>query len=256
MTVALAVQPGVIQRLAARPELRSRGFLARFLFSQPRSLVGSREVAPPPVLESVRLAYEQLIHALWHLKPIRDESGEILPRTLPISDEARSTLRAFQRDLEPRLGPGGDLAPIAEWASKLVGAIARIAGVMHVVRSAESLSDRVSPIDAEAMTCAIEIGVYFLEYAQTVGHLMEVDPATEDARAVLRWVARRGEEGFSARDCFEGMKGRLRHMDRLRDSLALLVSHGYVRPVSQPPRRGPGRPRSQRYEVNPQVVAP
>jgi hypothetical protein len=51
---------------------------------------------------------------------------------LPFSDLAAERLRAFARAVEPRLAPDGDLDPIVDWASKVVGAVARIAGLIHL----------------------------------------------------------------------------------------------------------------------------
>ena len=38
----------------------------------------------------------------------------------------------FQQAIEVRLKPDGDLAPIVDWASKLVGAVCRIAALLHI----------------------------------------------------------------------------------------------------------------------------
>ena len=49
LTLGLVVQPDVIRDLARKPGFRGSGLLARIFFSLPQSLVGSRDIAPPPV---------------------------------------------------------------------------------------------------------------------------------------------------------------------------------------------------------------
>jgi len=47
LTIGLTVQPEILQGLAGRPGFRGRGLLARFLYSLPASLVGSRQAGAP-----------------------------------------------------------------------------------------------------------------------------------------------------------------------------------------------------------------
>ena len=48
LTMALAVQPDVIQGLMGNATLRGRGLCGRFLYAVCRSKVGRRKVSPPP----------------------------------------------------------------------------------------------------------------------------------------------------------------------------------------------------------------
>jgi replicative DNA helicase len=64
LTIGLAVQPVVLRGLAARPGFGGRGLLARFLYSLPESLVGRRQVGPPPVPAAVAGRYTRELQAL------------------------------------------------------------------------------------------------------------------------------------------------------------------------------------------------
>jgi replicative DNA helicase len=46
---------------------------------------------------------------------------------------------------------------MSDWAGKLLGAVARIAGILHTVENIES-DDIESPISGDTMQAAIEIG--------------------------------------------------------------------------------------------------
>jgi hypothetical protein len=113
LTIGLALQPGVIARLAEKPEFRERGLPARFLFGMPASLVGRRRIAPPPVPDDVRARYEAAVLAVLELPRYVDAHGEPLPKDLVLSPEAEALVQAFEARLEPRLGEGGDLEHVA-----------------------------------------------------------------------------------------------------------------------------------------------
>jgi hypothetical protein len=55
---------------------------------------------------------------------------------LVLDPQAAELLLGFERDLEPRLdADNGDLAHLAGWAAKLVGATCRLAGLLHLATS-------------------------------------------------------------------------------------------------------------------------
>ena len=65
---------------------------------------------------------------------------------LPFDPFAADRLREFAEAIEPRLAPDGDLDPIVDWASKLVGAVARIAGLLHLASLDLPLPDDPLPL--------------------------------------------------------------------------------------------------------------
>jgi replicative DNA helicase len=133
LTIGLAGQPEVLQDLASRPGFRGRGLLARFLYSLPESLVGRRQAGAPPVPEAVADRYSLELQALAAslITPATDD-----PTVLVLDPQAAELLLGFERDLEPRLdADNGDLAHLAGWAAKLVGATCRLAGLLHLATS-------------------------------------------------------------------------------------------------------------------------
>ena len=55
----------------------------------------------------------------------------------------------------------------------------------------------------------------------------------------------------SKRDIHSAFRSRFKTAEAVDPVLKLLVEAGYLRPVPQPKREGPGQPPSPRYEVNP-----
>ena len=123
LTVALAVQPDVLRGLAQNPALRERGFLARFAYCLPRSKVGERMIAAPPVPADVASTYRDRMLALWRLPaPTPAALGYVCHR-LKFSPEADDVMRDFEGWLEPQLVPGAELSYLAGWPQKLAGLV-------------------------------------------------------------------------------------------------------------------------------------
>jgi hypothetical protein len=83
---------------------------------------------------------------------------------------------------------------------------------------------------------------------------MGTDQVLDDARYVLTWLSQHNHvDRFTRRDLFTDLpRGRFPKVDQLDPVLQLLDAHGYIRQLEQPKPKGPGRPPSPTYEVNPQ----
>ena len=143
--------------------------------------------------------------------------------------------------------PGGDLAHIADWGAKLPGAVARIAGLLHLganVRTGWGL-----PVHVEAVERAIALADYFAFHALAVFDLMAADEIIADARAVAAWAAEREE--FTRRDAHRAFQSRFQKAADIDPVLDLLEEHGWIRRREEPPSPSGGRPPSPTYLVNP-----
>jgi hypothetical protein len=255
LTLGLAVQPDVIRGLADRPGFRGRGLLGRFLYSLPPSLVGRRQVDPPPVPPCVRARYRERVEALLGLLPGTDAHGNPQAHPLQLSEPALARWLAFAGWVEQQLGEYGELGHVADWAGKLPGAVARVAGLLHLAEHAgEPAPPWGAPVAAETMDRAVAVGRYLIPHARAAFACMGTDPVVEDARHVLGWLRRRGAPALTRRAIFEGVKGRFQRVDNLVPALALLVAHGYLCERPADDRPGPGRRPSPTYDVNPAAL--
>jgi hypothetical protein len=255
LSLGLAVQPDVIRGLAQNPGFRGQGLLGRFLFAMPRSRVGHRDVDPPPVPPAVREAYRQGVRALLELPPGTDEAGAPAEHVLTLSPGAYALWLAFSGWLEPQLADFGPLAHVADWAGKLAGAVARVAGLLHAADHAGGPAPWSTPVPESTMGRAIAVGRYLVPHAHAAFAEMGADPAVADARHVLEWVRRRGADGFTRRECFEATKSRFGVVENLQAALDLLERHNYLRERAGAARPGRGRPPSATYDVNPAAFA-
>jgi len=248
LTVALTVQPLVISSLADKPGFRGRGLLARFLYALPDGLVGRRRTDAPPVPQALTARYARRLTRLLTLPLPTD------PTPLTFDREASKGLMDFWARLEPRLAPGSGLDGVCDWASKLWGAVPRIAGLLHL---AEHLDDQQTPttIPVGPVNAAVRMAEeHLIPHALAAFDLMAADAGIEDAKHVHWWLRHAKPTTFTKREAHKANEGRFRRVAALEAALAILAERGYVRRVPSPHKEGPGRP-SEVFEVNPAALA-
>jgi hypothetical protein len=254
LTLGLAVQPARIHGLMRNPDFRGLGLCARFLYAMPRSTIGHRDVNAPAVPAAIRAAYSQgILRILRILRPMDPQRIEA-QRPLTLAEDAQAVLRNFERELEPRLGEGGDLSHIADWASKLAGAIGRTAGLLHIADYEGNESAFDEPIGVHVVLRAIRLGEYLIPHALAAFGVMGANPGLEDAKHLLAWIRRSGLKEFTKRTAFEATKGRFGTVSAMASSLAILEEHRCIRVRAQEPRAGAGRRPSPTYEVHPDIA--
>jgi replicative DNA helicase len=247
LTLGLAVQPDLLKDIAAMQGFRGRGLLARILFSLPASTVGRRTPGTPAPTTAVTEAYSTNLQAL--VLTLNDWTD---PAVMPLTPDASMAVLDLEGRLEPQLAPGAGLAHVTDWAGKLTGATARIAGLLHL---ATNLRDGWGqPISVATLHDATRLATYFLTHALAVFDLMGADPQVEDARHLLDWITRRREPQFSRRDAHAPNRSRFPKPADLDPALALLTDHGWIQPLETEPRTGRGRPASPRYAVHPDAL--
>ncbi|MER6251366.1 DUF3987 domain-containing protein [Streptomyces sp. NPDC001584] len=251
LTMGLAVQPSVLEEIGKNRGFDGRGLLARFLYCLPESLVGHRRINPDQVPAAVAATYERNVYALTlRLADWTD------PLVIQLTPEADRALISYEERLEPQLkAKGGRLGHIDKWAGKLVGATARIAGLLHLAAHVDGGSH--DPITEATLRAAIEIADYFTAHALTVFDLMGADTSLARARALLTVLEHNGWESITRRDLFAKLsRSEFPTVAELEPALALLEEHGYLR-TDTPPRTGKrGRPPAPRYLIHPNVREP
>jgi hypothetical protein len=215
--------------------------------------LGSRRIRTAPVARDVEETYRRKIRYILGLSP-KLPAGEREPHVLRFSPEAQDEMERFMLWVEPRLAEGAEFGDMTDWAGKLAGTVARIAGILHMLEYAGKMEPWKLEIAPHAVRRAIKVGHYLIPHAKYALAFMGSDPTVEDAKYILRWIERKECEWFTKREAFEGTKGRFGKVSELEPGLELLVAHGYIREApNQAQPRGPGRKPSPRYEVNPLI---
>lgn len=246
LTIGMAIQPDVLSGLASKPGFRGRGLIARFLFLAPKSLVGYRALEHKPIVADVQRAYAEGIGALLDLP------HDVPAPAIRMSDAAMDIWRAYARDVETSMRPGGALEHAADWGGKAPGAAARLAGVLHCIEHAHR-----RPWDAPISKGAMVAALTFMEVVQvhtlSVLGVMGADPVVASAKAVWRWIEGGRRERFTVRECHQALKGTFHRVDDLRAALAVLGERYYLT-IVEPVREGAGRPPSPVVMVNPLLL--
>lgn len=241
LSMVLAVQPEVLNGLMSNNTFRGRGLTARFLYSMPKSTVGSRSFSTKPIPEGVRARYQALIETIL--------SSDNEQEPISLDDGAREVLEDLFNEIEGRLK--GDLAEISDWAGKFVGAVLRISGILHVMKyPKDSMFDAV---DRETMEHAVIIGRYFLVHAKAAYSLMGADTVNKDALHLLSFIKRERLAEFSRRDAMRLCRS-FKTADSLQPVLNRLCEYGYIAVKPQEPTSGIGRRPSEVYVTNPAVL--
>lgn len=264
LALALCVQPAALESVLRDAYARDKGLIPRLLLVTPRSLLGTRRNDAPTVPEHLAAWWGETLQGLldltWPGKVVsvlgtltRCETG---PRILTLTAEASAHLDALRSAIEPRLAEDGDLRPVAAFASKLPGAVVRIATAFALLagRNAET-------VNGEEMRAACAWSDFLLaHFRHALGTAAEPDERKLALR-ILATIRRKGWGEFSSRDALREVDGGggVKAED-VGEALAVLAEADWIRPAPAPSRdpgevlRG-GRPPSARWQVNPALFS-
>lgn len=245
LTLALALQPGILQDVGKTKRFRDSGLMARCLYGVPRSTLGTRDVRDRrPIPPEVRARYEHSIFSL--LDDMRRPIGA--PRVLSFDADALELWLQLCQRIEDDLGEGGRYAHMGDWASKLPGAAARIAGLLALADHGTGC--KTVPVDA--VQRAVRLAELLIPHAEAAFSLMGAADAETDALAVLQFIRHHRLESVARRELQKAMEGRFRTIERLLAAIKLLQDWHVLGRDDR--TRGPGRP-SIFYAVNPRVLS-
>ena len=229
LTVGLAVQPETVQAFSddSHGLARGSGFLARFLIAWPGSTQGTRTYRKAPLDWPALTAFERRLRELLDLDLTWNERGELAPPPLDLAPDAFEAWRVFHDGVERELKVSGEMAGIADSASKAAENVARLAALFHVFEHGAA-----GAVDASCLTAAVRIVTWHLYEARRV---LESLSLSSGARASVRlndWLVRycgeRGVVGVSVREALQ-FGPRPRRKKDLLAALAELLEANRVR---------------------------
>lgn len=246
LTIGICAQPDVITELPAA--FSGRGLLARFLYCVPASNIGQRKVKTEPVPLSVAAGYYGCIKKLLDIPVVTDESGRRDEVQFTLNREATSLLDEFAEDVEKALGDPERLGALPEWGGKFVGAVLRIAGLLHAADNAGNIDAMLRPIQADTLLRAIRIGDFFMEHAKTAFSIMKTSETVVNAEFILSWLRRGQIREIQRKTLLDKLRGRFRTAAELDEPLKMLCEYDWIREkkIAVP---GTHKPKTI-YEVN------
>lgn len=249
LTMCISPQPEVMAGLMDKPGFRGRGLLGRFIYILPASLLGKRRAEAPSIPGHVKRAYGEALSCLLDLPLAQGEFEEPVAHVIHLDADALTSWSEFFEAVEPALAAGGRLEDIRDWAGKLPGLAARLAGNLHVMDHLEQAASL--RISGATMRRALDLAAGLVGHALAAFGMMGADSEIEAAKHALAWIRRDQVESFTSRDCHRALRGRYPRAAQVQGALTVLEERGFIIPKEPPVKGGPGRPASQAYIVNP-----
>lgn len=234
LTMILTIQPEVLHGLMDNATFRGRGLCGRFLYAMCKSKMGQREVSPAPIPDKVKQEYRCFVRGILS----DQKTGTVRP-----SPEATTIRERYQAYIETKLGC--DWEHMRDWGGKLVGAMMRIAALLHL-----SSFPATESISAETVTAAVKIAEYLGAHAEAAYQAMGADESIENAKYLWRRIEASGAAEISKRDLFRLVRSKFKKAEGMEAPLHVLVEYGYIR-IEDVERDGVGRKASPKIKVNP-----
>lgn len=249
LTILLTVQPKVLESVVNNGTFTGRGLSARFLYSVPKSLVGSRKFETKPIDFDNKKRFSDLIHEI-----LKEPKTAII--YISLSNEAYSLLKDYYESFESRLAT--DLKEIGGWAGKLVGNILRMSALITRARNVKYDAFLYTPssddsaewiVQKEDMESAIKLGDYFLEHARYAFDFMDDNTTKKQALNFLEKLKASKVNEISFREASRMCKF-MNKKENATSVINLLSDYGYLRE-----KRGTSRAHNKGiiYEVNPAI---
>jgi len=220
LTIVLAVQPMIIQKMGAKKAYCGNGFLERFLYLFPKNKLGYRKHDMQPIPKEIAEKYNEIITNL--LISVFERQKKVQEKIiLTLAQEALSNWRNFQQEIEKQLRPNGAFYILQGWAGKISGFVLRIAAVIHMTKA----SNNSTVISAEEMASALEIGALLTQHAIAAYTFMGADEALQDAQEIFSWIKHQGAISFTQSEITFAMRHRkLGKKERLGKALEILIN--------------------------------
>jgi len=245
LTMILSTQPDVLQSMTEKKGFRGRGLIARFLYALPTPKAGKRALDACPIPESISQEYTRMVSSLLEKNP---SEGPLI-----IDGDAHTIWKSFAHEVERGLADGGKFEYMKDWAGKLPGAAARIAGIFHCIKFADG-DPATSLVGKETMLKAVSLSKKLVSHALAVYDVIGADEGVNEAKKVLNWVRLREVKNFSIRECHNSLQHIFPKSEYLIPAIKILSERGYIRKELPAVGKKGGRP-SSKYSVNPSVFS-
>jgi hypothetical protein len=218
LSTVLAIQPCVLEEIMNNKTMSGRGLIARFLMAIPISRIGQRIFISDAIKQDTVDNFRAVL-----VNILKNASCDVV-HTLRISKEAQAVIESYFNENEVMLSDRS--CPMREWLAKNVGAVLRIAGILHLA----SGSDESTLISCETMSKAAAIGRYFCEHARHAYSISEEDDTIKKCEHVLDKLKQYQSSAVKRREVFRDSRGTyFKTVADIKPILDILEEYGYIR---------------------------
>ena len=250
LAIHLMVQPTVAYEFMSDPLAADTGFLPRFLMCEPESTIGSRLYANTRHDGMAIMDFETRLRQILQTEmPMDEETRELNPRLLSLSDGARELLILFSDTIELEQAKGASLAQITGTASKSAEQAARIAGVLTLWRDLGA-----TEINSDTMQNAIDLAQYYLHEALRLANASLISKQVQQAETLRKWLLDKwlpkhlSEPYVVPSDILQFGPNLLRERPKIKKAIAMLVESGWLT-LMEPPVEVRGIQRKTAYHI-------
>ena len=243
LTMLLFVQPFVIQSFMGNGEFKERGLCGRFLYCLPPSRAGTRNFKSPPIPETNKHRYFELINQL-----LQYESKE--PRIIKMSEAAEKEYINFWQAIEKNIIDESNW--FKDFINKFRGQVLRIAGLLYIANETPTEGQELI-LSVGFMKSAIKLGEYFLEHARAAYRLKDADENQKNAEYILKKIIGHKLGEFKKSELLRSHCRKFKSVEELTEPLNILVKHNYLKEAPQE-YNGTGRRPENIYLVNPNIL--
>jgi hypothetical protein len=220
----LMMQASVLRQLLGDGQSRGIGYLARSLFAEPESTMGTRLYKTPPLYDPYLDAFNARIRRLLDTPlPLKEDSLELQLPTLYLSAEAHVQWVEYYNAVEKQLGKLGDYETVKDFASKSAENAARLAGNFHVFCHGPH-----GEISADTMRRATMLARWHLNETRRIFLRLEQPQDITLAQALWDWIVTKELTTISLKEILQYGPSRLRDVAKRDMALRKLVEHGYL----------------------------
>ncbi|MCO6436707.1 MAG: DUF3987 domain-containing protein [Phycisphaerae bacterium] len=200
VTIAGTVQPGTLQRLLT-PEYFENGLAARFIFAAPPEK--PRRYVEADIPKHAQERYTELLRRLLALDHQADEQGELGPKLIRLSPEAKALWVAWVDEIGARIDAALD-DDVKAFLSKAEELPARLALIDHCTRIVSSPDIPEDVLEADSMRRGIDIARWASLATLNVYAGLREPEGKREGRKLLTWVQAHGGK-CTARDVVRGV---------------------------------------------------
>ena len=227
LTTHLQAQPDIAMQFVNDAMLSGQGFIPRFLISAPDSTQGTRFWQETGAGHNYAIEdyYQKITKLLSTPAPLRPGTrNELEPRQLVLSPEARVLWITFSDEIERRVGPDGDLAPISGFAAKLLEHASRLAGILTIYEDIDA-----KEINQEAMRQGFELATYYGQTALRLRNAAHVNIGLREAEQLSSWLSEKWDEDLiSVTDLVQFGPNSVRDTAKARRLIDVLEKHHHL----------------------------
>lgn len=225
----IMLQPNIGTEFMLDGQLTGQGLLARVLAVFPPSRIGMRKYNDTDIYSTEEFRhYEKNILNLYELAlPISDQAnGELEPKILRLSPEAKVSWRAFHELVESKCIDGGSYEDIVEFACKASTMALRIAGTLSLYENPSSLE-----IDEQTIERALQLMDFYLMERLRLVATEGNNSLNARVRRLWEFISNWSKNQISSEQLLQLGPSFSRKRKSLDLYLDVLESHGLIEPI-------------------------